>query len=90
VSKRDDIKKQIEDQQNEVYGENTASGSAPDPGQAIDDVEEIFTDEESESTINPGDEFHMADDVIEEETPPPTHHTEEADSEDEEDDNLIK
>lgn len=90
MSKRDDLKKEIKNEQDEVYGDSTASGSAPDPGRAVNDIEDALENEESESEINPGDEFHLADDVLEEDDrPTPTHHTEEVEEEDE-DDNLIK
>lgn len=88
MTKRDDIKKQIKQQQDDVYGDSTVSGSAPDP-EADDDVEEIL-EEVVGTDINPGDEFHLADEVMEDESiRRGTHNTEEVEEEDE-DDNIIK
>lgn len=61
VSKKDDIKKQLKKQNNEVYGESTVSGSAPDPS-SDDDVEQAVKDTFG-SNINPADVFHLADEV---------------------------
>ncbi|MFC1649581.1 hypothetical protein ACFL2C_02585 [Patescibacteria group bacterium] len=88
MAKRDDIKKQIKKQQDEVYGESTVSGSAPDPA-SDDDVVENLKDAVG-ADINPGDEFHLADEVLKDENARrPAHKTEEVVEEDE-DDNIIK
>ena len=41
MTKRDDIKKQIEEEDKRVYGETSISGSMPDPG-SDDDVGEMY------------------------------------------------
>ena len=66
VAKRDDIKKELKRQEDEVYGENTISGSSPDP----DSDDDVMTNLEDAvgAGINPGDEFHLADEVMNDES----------------------
>lgn len=40
MSKRDDIKEELEKEEDEVYGDETAVGSAPDP-EKVGDTEEL-------------------------------------------------
>jgi hypothetical protein len=47
--KAEDVKKEIEQQEKEVYGDTTISGSAPDPS-SDDDVEEVVEDAMGEET----------------------------------------
>ena len=65
MAKRDDIKKQLKKQQDEVYGEGTIAGSSPDPG-SDDNVGDALEDAVG-GKINPGDEFHLADEVMKDE-----------------------
>lgn len=62
MARRDDIKSQIKKQQNEVYGEETQSGSAPAPesdDNTLTNLRDVVGDD-----INPGDEFFLADEVM--------------------------
>lgn len=65
MSKRDDIKRELKKQQDEVYGEGTMSGSSPDPD-SDDNVMDVMEDTVGPD-INPGDEFHLADEVMKDE-----------------------
>ena len=66
MGKRDDIKRQIKKQADEIYGEGTISGSSPDPD-SDDNVADSLEDAVG-GKINPGDEFHLADEVLKDET----------------------
>ena len=46
--KPEDVQKELDDLQKEVYGENTVSGSAPDPD-SDDDTEQNLADVTGES-----------------------------------------
>lgn len=65
MANRDDIKKQIKRQDDEIYGESTISGSSPDP-ESDDNTREIL-EKTVGNKINPGDPFVLADEVIKDE-----------------------
>lgn len=65
MANRDDIKKQIKKQNDDFYGDETASGSSP--GLDTDDDTVKNLEDTVGTKIKPGDEFYLADEVIEDE-----------------------
>ena len=69
----DDIQKEVDEQEDEFYGEGTVSGSAPDPEKVLSDdtagmVKNVVgndPDDEGESGFNLGDEVNDDEHAIE-------------------------
>jgi len=60
-AKAKDIKKQIQQQDKDVYGDTTISGSSPDP-ESDDDVEKVVEEVTGEKPKQ-GEEFSISDEV---------------------------
>ena len=71
MSQRDDVKKQLKKQDDEFYGDQTVSGSAPDPesDDSVEDIiEEVMGEDASAKIMDPDDDgFSLADEITEDE-----------------------
>ncbi|QQS38411.1 hypothetical protein IPM62_03445 [Candidatus Woesebacteria bacterium] len=82
---RTDIKQIIKRQDDEVYGENTIAGSSPDP-ESDDDTADSNND--YTTRLKPGDDFYLADEVLNDDKPTIATHVTLGDEEEEEEEEL--
>ena len=71
MSKRDEIKKELEEQEEEFYGDETVSGSSPSP-ESDDSIEKMMGDAMGEDAADDvsdpkEDGFNIADEIEEDE-----------------------